>query len=126
MSQYIDPSIDFIKSLIKNKDYIICNSCEHDNFSIMCFWKDKEFIITKDEFEYIDYFEDYFNVIEMLELNGIEIITHSMYKKMSYSLKHMTLYLEHELYYCNYQNIREVLKNVIDKILIKNKAAINT
>jgi len=37
MSQYIDPSIDFIKSLIKNKDYIICNSCEYDNFSIMCF-----------------------------------------------------------------------------------------
>lgn len=121
MSQYIKPSIDIIKSLIENKNYLICNICKYDEVSIMCSWKDKGFIITKDEFEYIDYF----NVIEMLELNGIEIITHSMYKKMSYSLKHMTLYLEHELYYCNYQNIREVLKNVINNILSKNKAAIN-
>lgn len=121
MSQYIKPSIDIIKSLIENKNYLICSICKYDGVSILCSWKDKGFIISEEEFDYVDYFEDYFNVIEMLELNGIEIISPNYREAKSYSLQGKTLFLNNVSYCCNYQNIREKLKDVIDEILSKNK-----
>ena len=83
----------------------------------MCSWKDKGFIISEEEFDYIDYF----NVIEMLELNGIEIISPNYCETRSYSLQGKTLCLNNAIYRCNYQNIREKIKDVIGEILSKNK-----
>jgi len=121
MSQYINPSVDELKILIQRKAYVSRRSFMTDEICIMGSWKYKGFIISKEEFDYIDYFEDYFNVIEMLELNGIEITSPDRGKPGSYSLQGKKLYLNDVVYHCNYQNIRETLKDVIDEILSKNK-----
>jgi hypothetical protein len=91
------------------------------------------------------YFKDYYDIIYMLELNGIKIrqfTPECMCKNLNkffglvenYICKCVESHFIHYnniLYYngieykCTYKNIREELKDVIDEILSKNKVILN-
>lgn len=60
-------SIPYITSIYSNCEYGLLPN-------VRCVWKEKVvFYIHCDELQYYNYFRDYFDIINMLELNGIEI-----------------------------------------------------
>ena len=106
--------------------------------AFICTWKDNESIyIHNDEIIFHKYFKDYFDVINMLDLNGAKIYEHFSdyvleyeddYRKnirILYCHEDTTFYYKENEYKCTFAGIREELKDVIDEILSKNKAIIN-
>jgi hypothetical protein len=154
-------SIKYITNICFYKDIIHDRMLSNNDVISQCIWNETtRFSVYLNEIQFYEYFEDYFNIINMLELNGVKIVVYftcpcfnncgcnhgvgcHIYGKCIccnvnqvicnttctcdayFDLYLKILYYNGIRYYCTYKNIREVLKDVIDEILSKNKAVLN-